>query len=219
MGTLCAIGVKKVKLEMTDILNKRQLIIFFAFLCSLSAVGQGFKLKSVKQGFDMIYRTDISKDSVINYTRFEDGRNDKVDILRFDNIGNTGGSDLGFIISSKQPVPSDSLGMNFFKLNSDSLKSLIRLIHSLDTKIYKRVSGGISFRMTYRFEGIISQYFIGGGKESTEFFKKIEQRILLMENKEAIERLQHFLWTSDLLKKRSDGIQTYSPRGQIQWAY
>lgn len=204
---------------MTDTLNKRRLILFFTALCSLSATGQDFKLKSVRQGFDMIYRADISKDSVINYTRFEDGRDDKVDILRFDNIGNTNGADLGYIISSKQPVPTDSLGMNFFKLNSDTLKAFIRFIHNLDTKIYKRVPGGISFRMTYRFEGIVSQYFIGGGKESTEFFKQIEQRILLMDNKEAFDKFFHFLWTSDLLKKRVDGYQTYSPRGQIQWTY
>jgi len=109
--------------------------------------------------------------------------------------------------------------MNFFKLDADTLKSLIVLIHGLDTNINTRVKGGISFRMTYRFEGITSQYFIGGGKESTEFFKKIEQKILLMDNKEALERFHHFLWTSDLLKKRADGIQTYSPRGQIQWVY
>ncbi len=205
-------GVKKNKKV------KKEIIVFF-LLSSLSATGQEYKLKSVKHGFDIIYRGDISADSIINYTRFDDGKDDKVDILRFDNIGNTGGTDLGFIISSKQPVASDSLGMNFFKLNPDLLKSFIKLIQGLDTKINKRVSGGILFRMTYRSDGMISQYFIGGGKESTEYFKKIEQRILLMNNKEALERFIHFLWTSDLLKKRADGIQTYSPRGQIQWTY
>src|SRR5690242_17113357 len=98
------------------------------FLSSIVTQGQDFKLKSVTHGLDLIYREDVPKDSIINNTRFADGKDATVDILRLDNIGNTTGADLGLIISSKQPVPSDSLGMNFLKIDSDSSTSLIILI-------------------------------------------------------------------------------------------
>jgi hypothetical protein len=202
-------------------MNLKRLTTISLSIClfQFSVLGQSFKLKSARHGLDLILKSNVSKDSIINDTRFADGKDDIVDILRFDNVGEIHGSDIVFIISSKLPVPSDSIGLNPLKLEKDTLKSLLNLIQELDTKIYKRPSGSISFRMTYRFDGTLFQYFIGGGKESTEYFKKIERRIVTMDNQDALKRFHHFLWTSTLLKKRTDGYQTYSPRGQIQWVH
>ncbi len=194
-------------------------ILLLACFSCVTTIGQDLKLKSARHGLDLIYDDTISKDSIISDTRFADGKNSIVDILRFDNVGDTQGGGGGFIISSKLPVNSDSLGLNPLQLEVDSLKSLLYLVQELDTKNHKRPSGNINFRMTYRFDGTIYQYFVEGGKESTKYFKNIERRIIAMDNGDALKRFYHFLWTSPLLKKRTDGYQTYSPRGPIEWVY
>jgi hypothetical protein len=200
----------------------RQYIIVILLIVFGQSVGQGqtTKLQSSRYGIDLIYGTKgYDKRLVIDYTRFEDGIDNNVDILRFDNVGYTFGGDGPLIISSKEPVWVDSLGLTPLKLQADSLKSLISLIEILDTKTHVKLGDKFEFRITYRVDGKINQYFVKDAKLSTEFFKAIEKRIIKMNNKEALDKYYHFLWPSMLLKRPDLPYITHSPRGPVEWEY
>ncbi len=179
--------------------------LVFLLMAQTIAFGQGIGLQSSKHGHDLIYGINVSKEAIIDDTMFADGKDEKVDIIRFDNVGTTIWGDGPLIISSKEPIRVDSLGLTPLKLQVDSLRGLIHLTKDLDTKIYRRLPSEYLFRVTYRFEGNIYQYYIAGAESSTDFFKKIEHRIMKMSTKEALRKFYHFLGSSRLLKRSSDG--------------
>jgi hypothetical protein len=181
-------------------------LIFFVAIQTFTFC-QGFKLKSARHGLDLIYKRNVSKEEIIENVRFLDGRDESIDIIRFDNVATTIGGDGPLIISSKEPIQVDSLGLIPLKLHADSLVSLMYLIEASDTKIYTRTRSEYLFRVTYRSNGNIQQYYIAEAASSTNYFKKIESWLLNVNNNDALEKFYRFLGPSRLLNYSSKGVQ------------
>lgn len=71
---------------------------------------------------------DVPKEQLIGDIRFEDGQDSGVDVIRFDHVGP---NLYPLIISSKLPVPTDSLGLLSFKLQKDTLYNFLEMIDNV----------------------------------------------------------------------------------------
>jgi hypothetical protein len=194
-------------------LLKHSIYIAIVIVVRTFAFGQGVKLASSKHGFDLVYG-DLSKEVIIDNVKFDSGRDGKTDILRIDHACLVSGSISPLIISSREPIPVDSLGLFRIKIQEDSLKLLLRIIRVNDTKISKRPSihsGPGLFRVTYRSERNINQYYTIDVRSSTSLLKKIEQKLINSSDKEILRTFYSFLGSSGLLK--------YSPDGRDKWRY
>ena len=90
-------------------------------LTTLLTVSEAQQLKSLDYGLKMML-SDVPKEQLIGDIRFEQGPDDNVDVIRLDHVGP---NLWPLIISSKMPVPTDSLGILSFSLQTDSLRKLL----------------------------------------------------------------------------------------------
>jgi hypothetical protein len=175
-------------------------LLSFLFILSASAClyGQPSELKPAKHGIDLIYDTHTTKEMVISDVIFEDGEDPEVDIVRFDKYAGPGV--LPLVISSKMPVQSDEFGLNPGKLHSDSLAMFLAVVHNLNTGIIKRPRfDGWLFRITYRLNGMVRQYYVSNAKDPTGYFRKIEQRLSMINDAGIMERFYSFLGQSEFV--------------------
>jgi hypothetical protein len=182
-------------------------IIIFLLSANCSSIGQGIELKSTKEGLDIIHRVDYSKEKVIDYSKFGDGVNRSVDLIRFDNLGRTIWGIGPLIVSCKEPIQVDSLGFIPLILQADSLNRLFLLIEKLDTKTYRIAPSQHRLRLTYRFKGQINQYFVVGPEKCTVFLKEVEKKLSVLGGKDALENFYRFVQSSDLLVQSPEGFK------------
>jgi|GEM_PF-6825878 len=187
-------------------------IIFSVTFLLLAVPGCAQKqLKSVKHGLHLMYG-EVSKDELIADVEFKDGKDETVTIVRFDNNGRArSGELLPFIISSKEPIRVDSLGLTSLKMNSDTLEHLVNLISNCGHKEYKFPGKSSTLiRVTYRRHGILEQFYVADEISATDLFKQIERMFKSLNNENTLEKLYFFLGPSNLMK--------YSPNGP-QWVH
>lgn len=164
------------------------------------------QLKSTKYGLDMMLG-DASKEQLISDIRFEDGTDDTVGVVRFDHVGP---NLYPLLVSSKLPVPTDSLGLLSFKLHPDTLRKLLWTIDNVNPKLKTRNMDGILVRVTYRIQGRLEQYYVTNQKITTGFFMIIEKRLISNNDKDALDKFYHFVSRTGLLT---------SDYGKRKWKY
>ena len=162
-----------------------QICLFF----SCSSTAQTNQLKSWDHGFDMIHR-DIPKEKLIEEMRFEHGKDDTIDVVRLDDIGR---GLYPLLISSKLPVPTDSLGILSFKLQKDTLYNFVEMIDNITPKVYSRNRDEVLIRVTYRFEGRVAQYYVTNARITTGFLKLIERKLIANKEPEALDKFYRFI--------------------------
>ena len=182
------------------------LILFLIIFQNCSP--QTTRLQSAKHGLDLIY-ANIPKEEIINDVKFIDSSSDKkVDILRFDNVGEVHGDLRPLIISVFMPKQVDDLGLYPALLPQDSLSKLIDFVILRHSKITSRPQfDDGNFRITYRRQGIIGQYYVVSVKASSIFFKEIESKLNMSGNKDALKQLYNFLYSSSLIEIDQVGIK------------
>ena len=100
------------------------LILILSFLSAL-VYCQEYTLKSTEYGLDMMLR-DMPKEKIIEEIRFESGKNDTINVIRFDHVGP---NMYPLLISSELPITTDSLGILSFKLQKDTLHNFLWMIN------------------------------------------------------------------------------------------
>ena len=166
--------------------------LFFIQIClflSCSGAAQTDQLKSRMYGFDMMLR-DIPKEKLIEEIRFKDGKDDSINVVRFDHIGP---SLYPLIISAKLPVPTDSLGILSFKIQKDSLYNFLEMIDNVTPKVYSRNRDEVLIRVTYRFEGRVAQYYVTNTRITTGFLKMVERKLIAYKDPEVLDKFYRFI--------------------------
>lgn len=171
-------------------------------MTSLTVHGQ---LKSTKYGLDMMLR-DVSKEQLINDIRFDSGADDTVGVVRFDHVGP---NLYPLIVSSKLPVPTDSLGLLSFTLPPDTLRKFLWTIDHANPKMTRNLDG-VLVRVTYRTQGRLEQYYMTNYKITTGFFMIIERHLVSNGDKEALDKFYLFLARTGLF---------VSDYGKRKWKY
>lgn len=192
---------------------RRSLLVGLFTLVNGVIYSQQVHLRSAREGLRIIHGRDVSKEEIMEYLLFEDGRDSDVDVIRFDNVGWVLGGKGPLIISSKLPIRIDSLGLIPLKLQVDSLRRLVKLIAQLNTGEHKNVLKRIEadptknqiFRITYRMNGNLEQYFVTSLEECTSYFKRLESCLKSMRNEEPLQMLYQFLVSSELVVIAKDG--------------
>lgn len=169
-------------------------LVFLNLIPSL-ATGQNYPLKSTAHGLDMMLR-DIPKEQLIDEIRFEDGPDNKVDVIRLDHVGP---NLYPLLISSKLPVATDSLGLLSFKLQKDTLDNFLWMIDHVNPKMQTRVRDFVLIRVTYRYEGRLEQYYITNAKISTGFLMMIENKLIANKDNEALDKFYQFIAETGLV--------------------
>jgi hypothetical protein len=165
--------------------------------------GQSLKLKSFYHGRTMA-NTDVSMDSIIYEIMFEDGKDDTVSVVRFDNP-------LGLqplIISSKLPVPTDSLGHQSIKLSGEQFENFLWLVDKVDCKFYSRKFDGVLLRVTYRYHGKVKQYYVTNRIITTGYLLLIEKQLRNDSDPSILQTFYKFVSGTRLIK---------SVRGKMVW--
>jgi hypothetical protein len=133
---------------------------------------------------------DVPKEKLMEEVRFKDGKDYATNVIRFDHVGP---SIRPLLISSKLPVPTDSLGLLSFKMHKDSLYNFIEMIDNVTPKVYSRNRDEVLVRVTYRFEGRIAQYYVTNARITTHFLKMIERKLISNKDPEALDKFYHFI--------------------------
>lgn len=179
-------------------------LLFLLLLAAICCYCQGIKLQSARHGLHLI-NGNVPMEAVIDDIRFADGKDDNVDIVRFDILSESHGFPVPLIISTKEPILVDSLGQIPLKLHSNSLRVLIDFISQYDLKVHKKKYSEYLFRVTYRFNGHVYQYYVATAEASSNFFKTIVEMFQKEEGKEALNRLYEFIGSSGLIKGSRNG--------------
>lgn len=163
----------------------------------LSSSGQ--QLMSVKEGWK-IRNVSLAPTEVLSYTRFENFEEDEeVDIVRFDNFGLVVLGEGPFIISSRLPTPTDSLGLIALKLDGKEMSSFVSLIKDLSTGFLSPKGDTHSFRVTYRLKGNDSCYYVKNSKECAIYFKAIERTLVKKKSSIAGDTFYRFMEQAGLV--------------------
>jgi hypothetical protein len=179
----------------TDKKMKTALRLIFLNLISVLATGQTYTLKSTAHGLDMMLR-HVPKEQLIEEIRFEDGPDNKVDVIRLDHVGP---NLYPLLISSKLPVATDSLGLLSFKLQKDTLDNFLWMIDHVNPKMQNRNRDFVLIRVTYKYEGRLEQYHITNAKITTGFFMMIENKLIANKDSEALDKFYRFIAETRLL--------------------
>jgi hypothetical protein len=182
----------------------RLFICILIFLLNCHVINaQNHQLKPFRHGRTML-TTDVPMDSIIHEIMFEDGRDDTVSVVRFDNP-------LGLqplIISSKLPVPTDSLGHHSVKLTGEQFENFLWQVDKVDCKFISPKFDGVLLRVTYRYHGEIRQYFVTNRKITTAYFLLIEKQLRNDSDPNTLRTFYKFVSHTGLIK---------SERGKIVW--
>jgi hypothetical protein len=166
--------------------------------------GQPVPLKSVTHGLKMM-NEDVPKETIIGDIKFQDGADDTVSVVRFDNV------ELGLyplIVSRKIAVTTDSLGLLSFKLAGEPLENFLWFVDNFDPKFHRQRVDGILLRVTYRINGEIKQYYITDRKITTAYLLTIEKQLNEVGDPNVLEPFYKFVSSTGLIK---------SVRGKIVW--
>ena len=161
-------------------------------------------LKSTSHGLHMMLG-DVPKEELIREMRFEHGKDDNINVIRFDHIGP---NLYPLIISSKLPVETDSLGILSFKLQKDALYNFLEMIDNVNPKMHRQNPDYVLIRVTYRFEGRMEQYHITNAKIATGFLRLIERKFVTNGDPDALEKFYEFVAPMNL-QKAVDGKKTW----------
>jgi hypothetical protein len=168
-----------------------QIFFFISFACC----AQQIPLRPFSHGLRMV-QEDVNKQQLMDELRFENGPDETVDVIRFDQVSP---KSVPLIISSKMPIASDSLGIISFRLQEDTLSRFLKMIDQVNPKFETRKSNGILIRVTYRFEQELAQYYMKDSLITTIFFKMIEGRLITNNDLQALEEYYKFLTPTGLL--------------------
>jgi hypothetical protein len=146
-------------------------------------------LKSWQHGLDMMLG-DVPKEKLIEEMRFEHGKDAAINVVRLDHVGP---NLYPLLISSKLPVPTDSLGLLSFKLQKDSLYNFLEMIDNVNPKVYNRNRDEVLVRVTYRFEGRMAQYYVTNARITTGFLKMIERKLIAYKDPAALDKFYRFI--------------------------
>jgi hypothetical protein len=112
------------------------------------------------------------------------------------------------IISSKPPIPTDSVGILSFKLPSDTLENFLWGVDNTSAKIYSRNFDDILIRVTYRYHEQIKQYYVTNRKVASAYLLTIENELINNNDSGALKKFYLFISKTGLVK----GV-----RGKIVW--
>ncbi len=139
---------------------------------------------------------NIPKEQLINEVKFQEGHDDKVNVIRLDHVGP---NSYPLLISSKQPIPTDSLGLLSFKLPKDSLSNFLWTIDHVNPKSRTRHFDKILIRVTYRYEGRLEQYYETNEKIASAFLMIIERKLKNYKDSNALTIFYKFAMNTGLL--------------------
>jgi len=151
-------------------------------LTTLLTVSEAQQLKSLDYGLKMML-SDVPKEQLIGDIRFEQGPDDNVDVIRLDHVGP---NLWPLIISSKMPMPTDSLGILSFSLQTDSLRKLLTIVDNVNPKIYSRKVDYVLVRVTYRIDGRLEQYHVTNARIVIGFLRFFEDHLKLYDDTKAL---------------------------------
>ncbi len=175
------------------------------FLLFGSAIhGQTLHLKPFRRGMK-IMNEDVPMDTIIHEIMFQDGMDDTVSVVRFDNVGR---GLYPLIISSKLPIRTDSLGLLSFNLQADTLENFLWLIDNTMLRFHNRNFDRVLIRVTYRYHGHIKQYYVTNAKITTGYLLNVEKQLVSNGNSNALKTFYKFVSGTGLIK---------SVRGKIVW--
>jgi len=180
--------------------------IILLYLIPDLVIGQTYQLKSTGHGLDLMLK-EIPKEQLIDEIRFKEGRDSTVDVIRLDHVGP---NLYPLLISSKLPVPTDSLGILSFRLQKDTLDNFLFMIDHVNPKLYTRNVDFVLIRVTYRYDERIAQYYVTNAKITSAFFKMIERRLIENKDPEALNKFYEFIARTKLVV----GI-----KGERTWKY
>lgn len=133
---------------------------------------------------------DIPKKELIEEIRFEEGKDDKSNVIRLDHVGP---SLYPLIISSNLPVATDSLGILSFKLQKDTLHNFLKMIDNVTPKMHSRKLDQVLIRVAYRFNGRQALYYVTNPIISAEFLKLIEKKLIDNRDLIALDKFYQFI--------------------------
>jgi hypothetical protein len=157
-------------------------------LASFACTAQQYPLKSYEHGLKVML-TDVPKEEVIDEIRFKDGKNETIDVVRFDHVGE---NSVPLIISSKTAVPTDSLGILSFSLPNDTLVNFLQMIDHVHPKYPGRRVDDVLIRVTYRFKGELEQYYMTNSSLTCSFFYMIVNRLKTNKDRAALNTFYRF---------------------------
>jgi hypothetical protein len=169
--------------------------LLFLNLFALLSCRQTFQLKSTAHGLKMMLE-NIPKEQLINEIKFQEGHDDKVNVIRLDHVGP---NSYPLLISSKLPIPTDSLGLLSFKLPKDSLSNFLWTIDHVNPKSRTRHFDKILIRVTYRYEGRLEQYYETNEKIASAFLMIIERKLKNYKDSNALTIFYKFAMNTGLL--------------------
>jgi hypothetical protein len=148
----------------------------------------------------------ITKEQVIDEVPFVDAEGAAtLDILRLDALGTFSGFPV--VISSRAQLYAKSRWVETAVLSPDSLSALLQAIEQLNTKLSHRTTKGrFCFRVTYRFNSQVRQYFIDTEESAVRIFKVVERRLQNFGDKQALHALYQFVFGAELAQLGKDGI-------------
>jgi hypothetical protein len=175
---------------------KVNLLIFplLSLLCC-SSNAQTVEMKSTAYGLDLMLR-DFPKKTIIDEMRFEHGKDSVINVVRFDHVGP---SLKPLIVSSKLPLPTDSLGILSFTLQKDSLQEFLDTIDKVNPKAYSRNLDFVLIRITYRLDGRLEQYYVTNARVASAFLRMIESRLTANGDPEVLHKFYEFVAPMNLL--------------------
>ena len=178
------------------------ILILFLFVDTLHA--QKPYLKSYHHAF-RISSEDVHKDSIIREIRFQDGKDDTVSVARIDNVGKL---THPLIISSKQTVPTDSLGHLSFILNGELFENFLWLIDNYTQKKHTRKFDSILLRVTYRYHGKTNQYYVTNKIFTSSYLLMIDEELRNSVDANVLKTFHKFVYHTGLIK---------FVRGKVVW--
>lgn len=164
------------------------------------------QMQTTRHGLNLIFDKDIPKEQIVSEIRFTDGFDGYVNVIRIDNIGAPSGDVRPLIMSIKQPIQTDSLGLYAIELDSNTLGSIINTVRKSEFKSYHRPPlDNDVIRVTYRIDGSIDQYYVPDQEKAIVFLKQIEKTFKRETLVSHLEQFYFFLASSTFVEFASDG--------------
>lgn len=178
------------------------ILILIPYVCSLCA--QKPELKSIHHAFRMI-NEDVHKDSIIREIRFQDGKDDTVSVVRFDIVDSP---KYPLIVSIKQTTQTDQLGHLSFTLEGEFFENFLWLIDNYTQKKHTRKFDGVLLRVTYRYHGKISQYYVTNRIFASSYLLMIDEELRPSTDPKVLKTFHKFVYDAGLIK---------FVRGKVVW--
>jgi hypothetical protein len=127
--------------------------------------------RSISQEKEDVVFGRVSTTTILRTIEFDDQISNVYDVIRIDNMG-SGISNPVIFSSAKVKLVNDPRLPDTVRLDSQSLKIVKQFIRREKAFFHgKRVTGYGIYRVTYRLDGIVEQYYVDGGKHTSRYFR------------------------------------------------